>query len=97
MKIISIIPSSQAERAVLPLIPTLAYPDSAMVRSGNPIFLPDFNCSFSGIFYLAVKISRLGKSIAERFATRYYSEAAPAMAVFPDELVGEFCRNNLPW
>ena len=96
MKIISIISSPPVE-SPRPLIPTLSYPDSSMVRSGNPIFLPDFDSSFSGRFFLAVKISRLGKSVAERFAPRYYSDAAPAMAVFPDDLVGEFCTRHLPW
>ena len=97
MKIIALLESKYEEAGKIPFIPTLAYPDSVMVRSGNPIFLPEFDSSFRAIFYLGVKISRLGKSIAERFASRYYSQVAPVMVAFPSELVNELGSRGLPW
>lgn len=82
---------------VSPLAPILSFPDSAIVKNGNPIFLPDFDSRFIGSFFLAVKISRLGKSIAERFASRYYSEVAPAMNIVAKGVLDSLSANGLPW
>lgn len=97
MKIIALLSPLHEAEGNLPVIPILAYPDSVMVRSGNPVYLPEFNSSFTAIFYLGVKISRLGKSIAERFASRYYSQVAPVMVTLPVDLVNEFVSRGLPW
>ena len=47
--------------------------DSAIVRAGMPLFLPDFATDWCVEFEPAVVISRLGKSIPARFASRYYN------------------------
>lgn len=47
--------------------------DSAIVRVGMPLFLPDFATDWCVEFEPAVVISRLGKSIPARFASRYYN------------------------
>lgn len=96
MKIIALLPES-SRMEEYGLLPTLSYPDSSMVKNGNPVYIPDFDDSFSGHFYLAVKISRLGKNVAERFAARYYSEVAPVIAVFADNLIRTLQKNGLPW
>lgn len=96
MKIIALLPTD-SDNDGLGLRPTLSFPDSSIVKNGNPVYIPDFDTSFSGRFFLAVKISRLGKNVAERFASRYYSEAAPAIAVYADNLLLSLRAKGLPW
>ena len=47
-------------------------PDSALLKDGKPFFIPDFSNEVHYETELVVRISRLGKNIAERFAHRYY-------------------------
>lgn len=45
--------------------------DSALGRDGQPWFVPDFGSQWRWKVMLAVRVSRLGKSISEKFAMRY--------------------------
>lgn len=81
----------------MPVSPTLSFPDSAIVRNGNPVFLPDFDSEFTAIPYLAVKINRLGKSIAPKFAERYYSEVTCVMVLTALNLLQNLREAGLPW
>ena len=49
-------------------------PDTALLKDGKPFMLPDFSNEIHYETELVVKINRLGKNIAERFAHRYYDE-----------------------
>lgn len=55
----------------------LVWPDSVMVRSGKPVFIPSEDEEFNIFEGFCVKINRLGKSIDPRFANQYFAEAAP--------------------
>ncbi|MCM1028993.1 MAG: hypothetical protein NC342_01920 [Pseudoflavonifractor sp.] len=46
-------------------------PDSAIVNQGRPLFVPDFAGEFTAELLPALRVSRLGKGMSERFATRY--------------------------
>ncbi len=48
-------------------------PDSALLKNNKPFFLPDFSSEIHYETELIVRIDRVGKNIAERFAHRYYS------------------------
>lgn len=52
--------------------------DSALVMPGRPLFLPDFSQHWRGIVYLGVRISKLGKGVAPKFARRYYDAVCAA-------------------
>lgn len=71
-------------------------PDSAILKSGKPFFLPEFAPRF--VFYpaLVVRIERLGKSISRKFANRYYSSVAPGAMIRVPEIIGDRCRRMLP-
>lgn len=56
--------------------------DSNLLSPRHPFFIPDFEGGVVITASLAVRVSRLGKGIASRFAGRYYSEGAAAVA-FP--------------
>ena len=47
-------------------------PDSALLKDSKPFFIPDFSRQVDYETELVVRINRLGKNIAERFAHRYY-------------------------
>lgn len=47
-------------------------PDSAILKDGKPFFIPDFSNEVHYETELVVRINRLGKNIAPRFAHRYY-------------------------
>ena len=49
-------------------------PESALIREGKPFFVPDFAERFEYETEIVVRINRLGKDVAERFAHRYYDE-----------------------
>ncbi|MDE5773876.1 MAG: hypothetical protein K2H86_05415, partial [Muribaculaceae bacterium] len=58
-------------------------PDSVGLINDRPLFVPDFDNGAVGYAAVAVKITRLGKCIEERFAHRYHTEYAPALVVMP--------------
>ena len=51
-------------------------PDSAILKDGKPFFIPDFSKEIHYETELVVRINRLGKNIAPRFANRYYDRTA---------------------
>lgn len=55
-------------------VPMTLIADSAVVRRGMPLFVPDFAMDWVLEIVPAVVICRLGKSIPVRFAHRYYRE-----------------------
>lgn len=61
------------------------YADSAIVWPGHPLFLPDFDANWSARIMLAFRISRLGKGVAEKFASRYFD--AMTLALLPQSVV----------
>lgn len=64
--------------------------DSAIVRPGMPLFVPDFAGDWEVEIVPAVVISRLGKSIPARFAGRYYKEIGVMGRLLPTD--GSFCH-----
>lgn len=53
--------------------------DSAVTNVGKPFYLPEYVGPTEVILTMVVKISRLGKFIDQKFASRYYSEYAPGL------------------
>lgn len=53
--------------------------DSAVTNTGKPFYLPEGYGKITVSLSPALRISRLGKSIAPKFASRYYSEYAPSL------------------
>lgn len=72
-------------------------PDSTLLRSDNPFFVPEFDSKFQAYPAIAIRIDRLGKSIAPRFAHRYYNEATVAVTVRAENLLRELRDAGLPW
>lgn len=60
--------------------------DSAAVPWRKPCFVPDFADDFRLRPVVAVRIDRLGKGIAPKFASRYYNMAALGYALHAEDL-----------
>lgn len=72
-------------------------PDSAVLKEPNPFFIPDFDNRFSAHPVAVVRISRLGKSIAERFAHRYYEQIGLGCRITADSLLERLRSLGAPW
>jgi 2-keto-4-pentenoate hydratase/2-oxohepta-3-ene-1,7-dioic acid hydratase in catechol pathway len=72
-------------------------PDSALLRDGKPFFLPDFSNRIEYETELVVRISRLGRHIAPRFAHRYYDAVTVGIDFTARDLQNRFREQGLPW
>ncbi len=79
MKIIGVgfnyVKHSEELGSAIPTDPVIfLMPETALIQRNQPFFYPDFSTDVQYEVELVVKINRLGKNIAERFANRYYDE-----------------------
>jgi len=72
-------------------------PDTALLKDGKPFFMPDFSENMHYETELVVKINRLGKNIAERFAHRYYEEVTVGIDFTARDLQLKLKEKGLPW
>lgn len=70
---------------------------SAILQGGNPYFVPDFDSLFEARPALTVRIGKLGKGIAPRFAHRYVDGVAPATMMIARNLLEDLRSAGLPW
>lgn len=62
-------------------------PDTTWSRYNDDYFVPDFVDEISWSPVVCVRISRLGKHIAEKFASRYYDGAGRGVLLYPENLL----------
>lgn len=74
----------------------IAWPDSCVLLSNRPLFVPDFDKGFYAVPALAVRIGRIGKNIAERFAERYVGNISPALIILPETAIECLLRGEMP-
>lgn len=72
-------------------------PDSALLKDSKPFFIPDFCEQVDYETELVVRISRLGKNIAERFASRYYDAVTVGIDFTARDLQRKFRAEGKPW
>jgi len=72
-------------------------PDSALVLKNKPFFYPEFSKDVHHELELVIKIQRLGRSIQEKFAHKYYSEIALGVDFTARDLQAEAKKKGLPW
>ncbi|MGC9342805.1 MAG: fumarylacetoacetate hydrolase family protein [Bacteroidales bacterium] len=72
-------------------------PDSALVIRNRPFFYPDFSNDVHHEIEIVLKISRLGRSIDEKFALRYFNEIALGVDFTARDLQSECKKKGLPW
>lgn len=72
-------------------------PDSALLKDNKPFFIPDFSNDIHHEIEIVIRINRLGKNIAERFAHRYYDELTVGIDFTARDLQSELKLKGLPW
>lgn len=71
--------------------------DSSLLKDGKPFFIPDFSSEVHYETEIVVRIDRLGKNIAERFAHRYYNEVTVGIDFTARDLQNKLRAQGLPW
>ena len=71
--------------------------DSALLVNRKPFFIPDEVEHMVSYPALALRVSRLGKQVAPRFATRYFDAVAPALDLQAIDLRDTAIRLAQPW
>lgn len=72
-------------------------PETALSRSDWPFFVPDWSDDIEYETELVVRINRLGKSIPERFAHRYYDEMTLGIDFTARDVQRQLKNLGLPW
>ena len=72
-------------------------PDTALLRNNDPFYIPAFSQEVHYECELGVRIDRVGKSIAERFAHRYYKEVGLGIDFTARDLQRRAIAEGLPW
>ena len=71
--------------------------DSALLKDHKPFFIPDHLGRIDYETELVVRISRLGKTISERFASRYYDAVTVGIDFTARELQKKLRAEGKPW
>lgn len=82
-------------KPAVPVIFTKA--DSALLTHGRPFFIPDFTQRCDYETELVVRIGRLGRSIPQRFAHRYYDAVTVGIDFTARDLQQRLRSKGLPW
>ena len=81
-----------------PAAPTVFMkPETALLKDGKPFFLPHFSERIEHEVEVAVRICRLGKNIAPRFAYRYYDALTVGVDFTARDLQARLREQGAPW
>ena len=72
-------------------------PDTALLRNNDPFYIPDFTQEVHYECELVVRIDRLARHIAPRFAHRLYAEVGLGIDFTARDLQREAIANGWPW
>lgn len=72
-------------------------PDTAVLKNNKPFYIPDFTNELHYETELIVKINRLGKNIAAKFASRYYNEIGLGVDFTARDLQRKLRAEGKPW
>ena len=87
--------SADDDRQRNPVIFTKA--DSSLIKDGKPFFIPDHLGRIDYETEIVVRISRLGKSIPEQFAHRYYDAVTVGIDFTARDLQKRLREEGQPW
>lgn len=72
-------------------------PDTALLIQKRPFFIPDFTQDCQVQLCACIHINRLGRSIHERFANRYYCNITLAVHFIAKDLLNNLQAAHQPW
>lgn len=83
------------EKPVDPVI--FLKPDTAILLKNQPFFIPEFSEDIHYEVEILVKINKVGKSIQEKFAHKYYEEIGLGIDFTARDLQQKLKEKGLPW
>lgn len=72
-------------------------PDSALLQSNKPFFIPSFSTDVHHELEIVVKINKVGKHIQPQFASKYYSQITVGIDFTARDLQSRLKQKGLPW
>jgi len=72
-------------------------PDTALIKEGSDIYVPDFSQEIHFECELVVRINKAGKFIQQEFAKNYYSEITLGLDLTARDLQSKCKEKGLPW
>jgi 2-keto-4-pentenoate hydratase/2-oxohepta-3-ene-1,7-dioic acid hydratase in catechol pathway len=72
-------------------------PDSSILKNNKPFFLPGFSSMIQYETEVVIKISKLGKGIAQKYAHRYYDELTLGIDITARDIQNRNSSAGLPW
>lgn len=72
-------------------------PDSAILPKEQDFYIPDFSDNIHYEVEVLVKIKKVGKHIAEKFAHTYYDEIGLGIDFTARDIQAELKKKGLPW
>ena len=72
-------------------------PDSAILPNKNPFFIPPFSNDVHYEVEILIKINKVGKHIASRFAHKYYDEIGLGIDFTARDVQQQCKEKGLPW
>ncbi len=72
-------------------------PDTALLKDGQDFYFPDFTSDLHYECELVVRIEKVGKNIAEKFAPKYYSSVSLGIDFTARDLQAICKEKGLPW
>ncbi len=72
-------------------------PDSALLKKNKPFFIPDFSEDVQYEAELVLRIAKLGKGIAARYAEKYYDAITVGIDFTARDLQNKFSQAGHPW
>ena len=72
-------------------------PETALLINGKPFFYPDFSNDVQYETEIVIKIDRLGRNIASKFAHRYFTEITVGIDFTARDLQKRCKENGHPW
>lgn len=83
------------EKPSVPMI--FMKPDSAIIKNGKHFYVPDFLGRVDYEAEIVVRINKLGKSIPQRFAYRYYDAITVGIDFTARDMQRAFIEAGAPW
>lgn len=71
--------------------------DSCLLNGRKPLFMPEWTKELGVTECIILRVSRLGKEIAPKFASRYYDAVAPGADFIAMDLAREAEQAGRPW
>ncbi|MEG0796473.1 MAG: fumarylacetoacetate hydrolase [Odoribacter sp.] len=90
MKILCAEYNREKEVAIVPV------GDDVLLRNNGDFYIPEFSREVSCVPQLLVRICKLGKSVGERFAGRYFEEMGVGVRFYGDSFEEELRGKGLP-